>query len=30
VEIELETRGPDHISSIKKRLVDNGYEIQLW
>ena len=29
VEIELETRGPDHISSIKKRLVDNGYEIQL-
>ena len=30
VEIELETRGQDHISSIKKRLVDNGYEIQLW
>ncbi len=29
VEIELETRGPDHIRSIKKRLVDNGYEIQL-
>ena len=30
VEIELETRGPDHISSIKKRLADHGYEIQLW
>jgi threonine dehydratase len=30
VEIELETRGPDHISSIKKMLADNGYEIQLW
>ena len=30
VEIELETRGPDHISSIKKRLVNYGYEIQLW
>jgi threonine dehydratase len=30
VEIELETRGPDHISSIKKRLEDNGYEIQIW
>ena len=29
VNIELETRGPDHISAIKKGLADNGYEIRL-
>jgi threonine dehydratase len=28
VNIELETRGPDHIAAIKKGLADNGYEIQ--
>jgi threonine dehydratase len=28
VNIELETRGPDHIAVIKKGLVDNGYEIR--
>jgi len=29
VEIELETRGQDHSNTIKKRLVDSGYEIRL-
>ena len=29
VDIDLETRGPDHIMAIKKRLADNGYEIRL-
>ena len=29
VEIELETRGQDHSITIKKRLVDKGYEIRL-
>ncbi|MCX6683629.1 MAG: threonine ammonia-lyase [Methanoregula sp.] len=29
VNIELETRGPDHITAIKKGLVDNGYEIRI-
>jgi len=29
VNIELETRGPDHIAAIKKGLADNGYEIRL-
>jgi threonine dehydratase len=29
VNIELETRGPDHIGAIKKGLADNGYEIRL-
>jgi threonine dehydratase len=29
VDVELETRGPDHIAAIKKRLADNGYEIRL-
>ena len=29
VNLELETRGPDHIAAIKKGLADNGYEIRL-
>ena len=29
VTIELETRGYNHIESIKKALLDNGYEIQM-